>query len=142
MKTFMATKETIKHNSFFVDAAGKILGRLATKIAHRLRGKHKADYTPHIDTGDYIIVLNADKILLTGNKGCSKVYYHHSGYVGGIKKSTFEEMIIRCPERVIKIAVKGMLPKNKLGNAMYRKLKVYVSNKQNHITQKLQFLDI
>ncbi|MXP51082.1 50S ribosomal protein L13 [Pantoea sp. SoEX] len=142
MKTFTAKKETTKHGIYFIDASGKILGRLASEIARRLSGKHKVEYTAHVDTGDYIIVLNADKILVTGNKRSNKIYYHHSGYPGGIKKSNFEEMIIRSPERIIKIAVKGMLPKNKIGNAMYRKLKVYSGNKHKHLAQKPQFLNI
>ncbi|PPI87914.1 50S ribosomal protein L13 [Candidatus Pantoea edessiphila] len=142
MKTFIAKQKTIKHDSYFIDASGKILGRLATEIACRLKGKHKVEYTPHVDNGDCIIVLNADKILITGNKRSSKIYYRHTGYVGGIKQATFEEMMTRYPERVIKIAVKGMLPKNKLGSIMYRRLKVYKGNKHKHLAQKPQFLDI
>lgn len=111
MKTFTAKPETVKRDWYVVDATGKTLGRLATELARRLRGKHKAEYTPHVDTGDYIIVLNADKVAVTGNKRTDKVYYHHTGHIGGIKQATFEEMIARRPERVIEIAVKGMLPK-------------------------------
>ncbi|ENF8881667.1 50S ribosomal protein L13, partial [Escherichia coli] len=125
MKTFTAKPETVKRDWYVVDATGKTLGRLASELALRLRGKHKAEYTPHVDTGDYIIVLNADKVAVTGNKRTDKMYYRHSGYVGGLKEATFEEMIARHPERVIEIAVKGMLPKGPLGRAMYRKLKVY-----------------
>ena len=125
-----------------VDATGKTLGRLATELARRLRGKHKAEYTPHVDTGDYIIVLNADKVAVTGNKRTDKVYYHHTGHIGGIKQATFEEMIARRPERVIEIAVKGMLPKGPLGRAMFRKLKVYAGNEHNHAAQQPQVLDI
>ncbi|MCG0520762.1 50S ribosomal protein L13, partial [Klebsiella pneumoniae] len=125
MKTFTAKPESVQRDWFVVDATGKTLGRLATELARRLRGKHKAEYTPHVDTGDYIIVLNAEKVAVTGNKRTDKVYYRHTGYVGGIKQATFEEMIARHPERVIEIAVKGMLPKGPLGRAMYRKLKVY-----------------
>jgi len=113
MKTFTAKPETVKRDWYVVDATGKTLGRLATELARRLRGKHKAEYTPHVDTGDYIIVLNADKVAVTGNKRTDKVYYHHTGHIGGIKQATFEEMIARRPERVIEIAVKGMLPKGR-----------------------------
>jgi large subunit ribosomal protein L13 len=111
MKTFTAKPETVKRDWYVVDATGKTLGRLASELALRLRGKHKAEYTPHVDTGDYIIVLNADKVAVTGNKRTDKVYYHHTGHIGGIKQATFEEMIARRPERVLEIAVKGMLPK-------------------------------
>lgn len=116
MKTFTAKPETVKRDWYVVDATGKTLGRLASELALRLRGKHKAEYTPHVDTGDYIIVLNADKVAVTGNKRTDKMYYRHSGYVGGLKEATFEEMIARHPERVIEIAVKGMLPKRPAGS--------------------------
>ncbi|ATF47713.1 50S ribosomal protein L13 [Citrobacter sp. C348] len=142
MKTFTAKPETVKRDWYVVDATGKTLGRLASELALRLRGKHKAEYTPHVDTGDYIIVLNADKVAVTGNKRTDKMYYRHSGYVGGLKEATFEEMIARHPERVIEIAVKGMLPKGPLGRAMYRKLKVYAGNEHNHAAQQPQVLDI
>jgi large subunit ribosomal protein L13 len=142
MKTFTAKPETVKRDWYVVDATGKTLGRLATEIARRLRGKHKAEYTPHVDTGDYIIVLNAEKVAVTGNKRSDKIYYRYSGYVGGLKQATFEEMIARHPERVIEIAVKGMLPKGPLGRAMYRKLKVYAGNEHNHSAQQPQVLDI
>ena len=142
MKTFTAKPETVKRDWYVVDATGKTLGRLATELARRLRGKHKAEYTPHVDTGDYIIVLNADKVAVTGNKREDKMYYHHTGHSGGIKEATFEEMIARRPERVIEIAVKGMLPKGPLGRAMYRKLKVYAGNEHNHAAQQPQVLDI
>lgn len=142
MKTFTAKPETVKRNWCVVDADGKILGRLASALACRLRGKHKAEYTPHVDTGDYIIVLNAEKIAVTGNKRADKVYYHHTGYVGGIKKATFTEMISRHPERIIEIAVRGMLPKGPLGRAMFRKLKVYASDKHKHTAQQPQVLNI
>ena len=142
MKTFTAKPETVQRDWFVVDADGKTLGRLATELASRLRGKHKAEYTPHVDTGDYIIVLNAEKVAVTGNKRTDKVYYRHTGYVGGIKQATFEEMIARHPERVIEIAVKGMLPKGPLGRAMFRKLKVYAGNEHNHAAQQPQVLDI
>ena len=142
MKTFTSKPESVQRDWFVVDATGKTLGRLATELARRLRGKHKAEYTPHVDTGDYIIVLNAEKVAVTGNKRTDKVYYRHTGYVGGIKQATFEEMIARHPERVIEIAVKGMLPKGPLGRAMYRKLKVYAGNEHNHAAQQPQVLDI
>lgn len=142
MKTFTATPESIKRDWYVVDASGKTLGRLATELARRLRGKHKAEYTPHIDTGDYIIVLNAEKIAVTGKKRTDKVYYRYTGYIGGLKQTTFEEMIARHPERVIENAVKGMLPKGPLGRAMYRKLKVYAGNEHNHVAQQPQVLDI
>ena len=142
MKTFTAKPESVQRDWFVVDATGKTLGRLATELARRLRGKHKAEYTPHVDTGDYIIVLKAEKVAVTGNKRTDKVYYRHTGYVGSIKQATFEEMIARHPERVIEIAVKGMLPKGPLGRAMYRKLKVYAGNEHNHAAQQPQVLDI
>ncbi|MGL5006214.1 MAG: 50S ribosomal protein L13 [Plesiomonas sp.] len=142
MKTFVAKPETVKRDWYVVDANGKTLGRLATELARRLRGKHKAEYTPHVDTGDYIIVLNADKVAVTGNKRSDKVYYRHSGYIGGMKSATFEEMIAKHPERVIEIAVKGMLPKGPLGRAMFRKLKVYAGATHDHAAQQPQVLDI
>jgi len=142
MKTFTAKPETVQRDWFVVDATGKTLGRLATELASRLRGKHKAEYTPHVDTGDYIIVLNAEKVAVTGNKRNDKIYYHHTGFIGGIKQATFEEMIARRPERVIELAVKGMLPKGPLGRAMYRKLKVYAGNEHTHAAQQPQVLDI
>ncbi|MDT9587260.1 MAG: 50S ribosomal protein L13 [Candidatus Arsenophonus melophagi] len=132
MKTFITKPATIKRCLYILDANGKTLGRLATEIAFRLRGKHKVEYTPHVDTGDYIIVVNAEKVSVTGNKHEDKIYYRHTGYIGGIKQVTFKEMIARHPERVIKSAVKGMLPKGPLGRAMYRKMKVYVGGDYNH----------
>ncbi|UDG81706.1 50S ribosomal protein L13 [Candidatus Profftia lariciata] len=142
MRTFTAKSETIKREWYIVDATGKTLGRLATEIARRLRGKHKSEYTPHVDTGDYIIVLNAEKITVTGNKYFDKIYYHHTGHIGGIKQATFKEIIHKYPERIIEKAVKGMLPKGSLGNTMYRKLKIYAGNQHNHAAQKPQILDI
>lgn len=142
MSTFSAKPETVKRDWYVVDAAGKTLGRLATEIASRLRGKHKAEYTPHVDTGDYIIVINAEKVAVTGKKRTDKMYYRHTGYIGGLKEATFKEMIERHPEQVIEIAVKGMLPKGPLGRAMYRKLKVYAGNEHNHAAQQPQVLDI
>jgi|TARA_R110001583_G_scaffold26571_9_gene95868 large subunit ribosomal protein L13 len=142
MKTFVAKPADVKREWFVVDAEGKTLGRLATEIALRLRGKHKAEYTPHVDTGDYIIVVNAEKITVTGNKAKGKIYYHHTGFIGGIKAINFEDLIQRAPERVIEKAVKGMLPKGPLGRAMYRKLKVYAGTEHQHSAQQPQVLDI
>lgn len=142
MKTFTAKPESVKRDWYVVDATGKTLGRLATEIARRLRGKHKPEYTPHVDTGDFIIVLNADKVAVTGHKRTDKIYYRYTGYVGGLKEATFEEMIARHPERVIEIAVRGMMPKGPLGRAMLRKLKVYAGNEHNHKAQQPQVLDI
>ncbi len=142
MKTYSARNETAVHNWFVVDAAGKTLGRLATQVAMRLRGKHKAEYTPHVDTGDYIVVINAEQVKVTGNKSKAKVYYNHSGYPGGIKEITFEKLIAKNPTRVLEIAIKGMLPKNPLGRAMYRKLKVYAGDKHPHDAQQPQLLEI
>jgi large subunit ribosomal protein L13 len=142
MKTFVAKPAEVKRDWFVVDAEGKTLGRLATEIALRLRGKHKAEYTPHVDTGDYIIVINADKVTVTGNKAKGKIYYHHTGFIGGIKSISFEDLIKRAPERVIEKAVKGMLPRGPLGRAMYRKLKVYAGTEHQHSAQQPQVLDI
>jgi large subunit ribosomal protein L13 len=142
MKTFSAKTETVQRDWFLIDANGKTLGRLATEIARRLRGKHKAVYTPHVDTGDYIVVINAEKVRVTGNKASDKMYYNHSGYMGGLKAISFEDLIEKAPERVIETAVKGMLPKNPLGRAMFRKLKVYAGSKHNHAAQQPQALEI
>ncbi|MDX2319497.1 MAG: 50S ribosomal protein L13 [Moritella sp.] len=142
MKTFVATPSTIKREWFVVDAEGKTLGRLATEIATRLRGKHKPEYTPHADTGDYIIVVNCEKITVTGNKAAGKIYHSHTGYIGGLKSISFEQLIEKAPERVIQSAVKGMLPKGPLGRAMFRKMKVYAGPEHNHAAQQPQVLDI
>jgi large subunit ribosomal protein L13 len=142
MKTISANKETVKRDWFVVDATDKTLGRMAAEIAVRLRGKHKPVYTPHVDTGDYIVVINAEKVAVTGNKAANKMYYHHTGYIGGIKSISFEKLIDKAPERVIEMAVKGMLPKNSLGRDMYRKLKVYAGPKHNHEAQQPKVLDI
>ena len=142
MKTFVATPSTIKREWFVVDAEGKTLGRLATEIASRLRGKHKPEFTPHADTGDYIIVVNCEKIVVTGNKAKGKIYYSLTGYIGGIKSISFEKLIEKAPERVIQSAVKGMLPKGPLGRAMFRKMKVYAGPEHNHAAQQPQVLDI
>ncbi len=142
MKTYVAKPSTIKRDWFVVDADGKTLGRLASEIAKRLRGKHKPEYTPFVDTGDYIIVINAEKVRVTGNKAHDKIYWHHTGYTGGIKSESFEHMIARKPEQVIEIAVRGMLPKGPLGREMFRKLKVYAGSEHNHSAQKPQVLEI
>ncbi|UYZ85097.1 50S ribosomal protein L13 [Entomomonas sp. E2T0] len=142
MKTFSAKPETVKRDWFVIDAAGQTLGRLATEIASRLRGKHKPEYTPHVDTGDYIVVINAEQVKVTGNKTTDKKYYSHSGFPGGIKEISFDKLVIRAPERIIETAVKGMLPKNPLGRAMYRKLKVYKGAEHPHTAQQPQELKI
>jgi large subunit ribosomal protein L13 len=142
MKTISAKNETVQRDWFLVDADGKTLGRLATEIARRLRGKHKAIYTPHVDTGDYIVVINAEKIRVTGNKTKDKMYYKHSGYIGGLKAINFEDLIQKAPERVLETAVKGMLPKNILGRAMFRKLKVYAGATHQHTAQQPKPLEI
>ena len=142
MKTISAKADDVKRDWFLVDADGKTLGRLATEIARRLRGKHKAIYTPHVDTGDYIVVINAEKVRVSGNKAKDKIYYRHSGYMGGLKETNFNDMIARSPERVIEIAVKGMLPRNPLGRETYRKLKVYAGAQHQHAAQQPQPLEI
>lgn len=142
MKTFVAKPHEVKRDWFVVDADGKTLGRLAAEIASRLRGKHKPTYTPHVDCGDYIIVVNAEKIAVTGAKRTDKMYYHVTGYVGNIKSASFEKMIERSPERVLEIAVKGMLPKGPLGRDMYRKLKVFAGNTHPHAAQQPVALDL
>lgn len=142
MKTYSAKPETVERDWFLVDADNKVLGRLATEIASRLRGKHKPEYTPHVDTGDYIVVVNAEKIAVTGNKFEDKLYHHHTGYPGGLKTASFREMIEKHPTRVIEAAVKGMLPKNKLGRAMFKKLKVYAGEEHSHGAQQPQPLEI
>lgn len=125
-----------------MDADGKTLGRLASEIARRLRGKHKVIYTPHMDTGDYIVVVNADKVRVTGKKATDKIYYRHSGYPGGIKSQSFEKLMEKKPERALELAVKGMLPRGPLGRAMFRKLRVFAGATHSHIAQKPQPLDI
>lgn len=142
MKTFSAKPETVKRDWFVIDAAGQTLGRLATEIALRLRGKHKPEYTPHVDTGDYIVVINAEQIHVTGAKATDKKYYSHTGFPGGIKEISFDKLVIKAPERIIETAVKGMLPKNPLGRAMYRKLKVYKGSEHPHTAQQPQELKI
>lgn len=142
MKTFSAKPETVKRDWYVVDAQGKTLGRLATEVALRLRGKHKPEYTPHVDTGDYIVVVNAEQIQVTGNKSADKMYYRHTGYPGGIRSINFEKLIDHKPEMIIEKAVKGMLPKNPLGRAMFSKLKVYAGAEHPHAAQQPQELDI
>ncbi len=142
MKTISAKADDVKRDWYLIDADGKTLGRLATEIAHRLRGKHKAIYTPHVDTGDYIVVINAEKVRVSGNKAKDKMYYKHSGYLGGMKSINFEDLIERDPTRVIETAVKGMLPKNPLGRDMFRKLKVYAGTNHKHAAQQPQPLEI
>ena len=142
MKTFSAKSETVKRDWYLVDADSKTLGRLSTEIARRLRGKHKPEYTPHVDTGDYIVVTNAAKIRVTGNKAKAKTYYRHSGYPGGLKSITFEKLLASNPTKVIELAVKGMLPKTKLGRAMFGKLKVYADSEHPHTAQQPQPLEI
>lgn len=142
MKTISAKPETVKRDWYVVDAAGKTLGRLSSEIARRLRGKHKAEFTPHVDTGDYIIVINAEKVRVTGNKAKEKMYHRHSNYPGGLKSMSFEKMIDHAPERVIELAVTGMMPKNPLGRAMLSKLKVYAGPSHPHAAQQPIQLDL
>jgi len=142
MKTYSAKAESVVHDWFIVDASGKTLGRMAAEIATRLRGKHKPEYTPHVDTGDYIVVINAEKVRVTGNKATDKIYYHHTGFIGGIKSISFEKLIEKAPERTIQSAVKGMLPRGPLGRAMFKKLKVYAGNEHPHAAQQPQELNI
>ena len=136
MKTYMANAQTIDHKWYVVDATGKTLGRLASELALRLRGKHKADFTPHVAMGDYFVVVNADKLEVTGKKADDKIYYRHSGYPGGLKEETFSELLARKPEQVLELAVKRMLPKGPLGREMFRFLKVYAGNEHPHTAQK------
>ena len=142
MKTFSATPSDIKRDWYLVDADNKVLGRLATEIAKRLRGKHKPEYTPHMDTGDYIVVINAEKIHVTGKKETDKLYYHHTGYIGGIKSIALKDLREKEPRLIIEKAVKGMLPKNSLGRAMFKKLKVFAGPEHGHAAQQPKELDI
>ncbi|MDY7032147.1 MAG: 50S ribosomal protein L13 [Thermodesulfobacteriota bacterium] len=141
MKTFTAKKEDVERKWYLVDAEGKVLGRLASNIATRLRGKHKPVYTPHVDTGDFIVVINAEKVLLTGKKLKQKVYHRHSGYPGGLKSITAEKFQQKKPEELIRLVVKGMLPKNSLGRSMIKKLKIYAGDKHPHEAQKPEILN-
>lgn len=142
MKTEFAKKETVQRKWYVVDAQDRVLGRVAVEVARRLRGKHKPEYSPHVDTGDYIIIVNADKIRLTGRKLDNKVYYRHSGYPGGLKSMTARQMLQRRPERLLEIAIKGMLPKNRLGRRMYKKLKVYATPEHPHTAQQPEVLTL
>lgn len=142
MKTFSAKPETVRRDWYLVDADGKTLGRLATALAHRLRGKHKPVYTPHVDTGDFIVVINAEKIRVTGRKLKDKIYYRHTGTIGNMKSEALEEMLEKHPERAIEIAVKGMLPKNPLGRQMFKKLKVVRGDKHPHAAQQPKPLEL
>jgi large subunit ribosomal protein L13 len=142
MKTYTAKAGEVRQDWYVVDAAGKVLGRLAAEIARRLRGKHKPEFTPHMDTGDYIVVLNADKLRVTGRKAESKIYYRHSGYPGGLYSTSFAKLHARHPDRVLKLAVKGMLPKGPLGYAMLKKMKVYSGVSHPHAAQQPKNLEI
>ena len=142
MKTFSAKNHDIDRNWYLVDAQNKTLGRLSTEIASRLRGKHKPIYTPHVDTGDYIVVINASKIRVTGNKLTDKIYYKHTGYIGNLKSENLETMLKKYPERVLMKSVRGMLPKSKLGNAMIKKLRVFAGPEHTHIAQQPEPLEL
>jgi large subunit ribosomal protein L13 len=142
MKTFSAKQETVKREWFVIDATDKVLGRLSTEIARRLRGKHKPEYTPHVDTGDYIVIVNADKVRVTGNKEQDKIYYHHTGFIGSLKSVNLAKLRKEHPERIIEKSVKGMLPKNSLGRTMFKKLKVYAGATHEHAAQQPQPLEI
>ena len=142
MKTISAKPGSVEQSWYVVDAKGKTLGRMASAIASRLRGKHKPEFTPHTDTGDFIVVVNAEKVHVTGNKAKGKIYHHHTGYPGGLKSISFEKLIEKAPEQAIELAVKGMLPKNPLGRAMARKLKVYSGSEHPHAAQQPKALEL
>jgi large subunit ribosomal protein L13 len=142
MTTVSAKPAEVRRDWYVVDAEGKTLGRLATEIARRLRGKHKAEYTPHVDTGDYIVVVNAEKVHVTGNKLQQKMYHHHTGYIGNLKSISLEKQLQKAPERVIESAVRGMMPRNKLGRAMFKKLRVFAGPAHTHEAQQPQALEI
>ena len=142
MKTFSAKPADVRRDWYLVDATGKTLGRLSTEIARRLRGKHKPEYTPHVDTGDYIVVVNAEKVRVTGNKLKDKMYHHHTGYIGNLKSIPLEKVLEETPERVIERAVKGMLPRGPLGRQMYSKLRVYAGPEHSHTAQQPIPLDV
>jgi len=142
MTTVSAKPAEVRRGWYLVDTNEKTLGRLASKIAHRLRGKHKPEYTPHVDTGDYIVVVNAEKVRVTGNKMQDKMYYHHTGYIGNLKSTNLTKLLAEHPERALEKAVKGMLPKNSLGKTMFKKLKVYAGPEHKHEAQQPQPLDI
>jgi len=142
MTTVSAKASEVRRTWYLVDATDKTLGRLASQIAHRLRGKHKPEFTPHVDTGDYIVVVNAKKIRVTGNKLRDKMYHHHTGYIGNLKSINLEKLLAKAPDRVIQSAVKGMLPKNSLGRAMIKKLRIFAGPEHSHQAQQPQPLDI
>jgi large subunit ribosomal protein L13 len=142
MKTFSARQEDVKHDWYLIDASGKTLGRLSTEIARRLKGKHKPEYTPHVDTGDYVVVVNADKIRVTGNKRKDKIYYRHTGYIGNLKSVSLEKLLQEKPERALQQAVKGMLPRSPLGRKMFSKLKVFAGPEHPHQAQQPKPLDV
>ena len=142
MKTFVAKPAEVKREWYVVDAEGKTLGRMSAEIASRLRGKHKAEYTPHVDCGDYVVVINADKIVVTGNKRKNKLYHHTTGYIGNLKTTNFETLITQHPTRPVEKAVKGMLPRGPLGRDMMRKLKVFAGPEHTHTAQQPKVLDI
>ena len=142
MRTISAKKETVRHEWLLVDAEGQTLGRMASGIANRLRGKHKAEFTPHVDTGDYVVVINAAKIHVTGNKVRDKMYYRHSGYPGGLKEASLGEMMQKSPEDVVRLAVKGMMPKNRLSRAMLSKLKIYTGGEHPHSAQQPRKVEV
>lgn len=142
MKTYSAKPETVRREWYVIDATDKVLGRLATEVARRLRGKHKPEYTPHVDTGDYIVLVNADKIRVTGNKADDKMYYRHTGFPGGIKEINFEKQLAKNPALIVESAVRGMLPKNALGRAMFKKLKIYKGPDHSHQAQQPKPLEI
>ena len=142
MKTYSAKPHEVEQKWLLVDAEGQTLGRMAAAIATRLRGKHKAEYTPHVDTGDFVVVINADKVTVTGNKAKDKIYYSHSGFPGALKSISFEKLLAKAPERVIKLAVKGMLPRNSLGRAMFKKLKVYAGAEHPHTAQQPESVNL
>ncbi|NEZ03165.1 50S ribosomal protein L13 [Wenzhouxiangella sp. XN201] len=142
MKTYSARAEDVRRQWHLIDADGKTLGRLATEVARRLRGKHKPEYTPNVDTGDYVVIINADKVHVTGRKMADKVYYHHTGYIGNLKSITLEKQLVKRPETVIEMAVKGMMPRGPLGRAMFKKLKVYAGAEHPHAAQQPQPLEL
>lgn len=142
MKTFMGNESNIERKWYVVDVEGKVLGRAASEVAKILRGKHKPEYTPHVDTGDYVIVINADKVVLTGNKLDKKVYRHHTGWIGGLKEVKARKYLAEKPEKAFELAVKRMLPKNSLGRKMFKKLKVYAGPEHNHQAQKPEVLEL
>ncbi len=142
MTTVSAKPAEVRRDWYLIDATDKTLGRISSEIARRLRGKHKPEYTPHVDTGDYIVVVNAEKVRVTGNKMQNKIYHHHTGYIGNLKSISLEKLLAKAPERVIEAAVKGMMPKNPLGRAMFKKLKVYAGPEHRHAAQQPQPLEL